>query len=134
MPPAISLKTVTNNVGWSVLSKTTTFGLKFVTVPILARILSPEEFGAVAVAQTVVIFLAMIGSAGLAASLVLKHGDAGAYSAANRFSSIPNQVVLAALMGVYAVLVLLTERELLRKLLQLLREERATAANAGAGG
>ena len=75
MPPAISLKTVTNNVGWSVLSKTTTFGLKFVTVPILARILSPEEFGAVAVAQTVVIFLAMIGSAGLAASLVLKRDE-----------------------------------------------------------
>lgn len=75
MPPAINLKTVTNNVGWSVLSKTTTFGLKFVTVPILARILSPEEFGAVAVAQTVVIFLSMIGSAGLAASLVLKHGE-----------------------------------------------------------
>jgi succinoglycan exporter len=45
MPPAINLKTVTNNVGWSALSKTTTFGLKFVTVPILARILSPEEFG-----------------------------------------------------------------------------------------
>ena len=39
MPPAINLKTVTNNVGWSLLSKTTTFGLKFVTVPILARIL-----------------------------------------------------------------------------------------------
>ena len=35
MPPAISLKTVTNNVGWSVLSKTSTFGLKFVTVPIV---------------------------------------------------------------------------------------------------
>ena len=34
MPPAISLKTVTNNVGWGVLSKTITFGLKFVTVPI----------------------------------------------------------------------------------------------------
>ncbi|WP_274631339.1 lipopolysaccharide biosynthesis protein [Arvimicrobium flavum] len=71
MSPAINLKTVTNNVGWSVLSKTATFGLKFVTVPLLARILSPEEFGMVAVAHTVVIFLTMVGSAGLAASLVL---------------------------------------------------------------
>ena len=82
MAPAINLKTVTNNVGWSVLSKTSTFGLKFVTVPILARILSPQEFGVVAVAQTVVMFLTMIGSAGLATSLVLQngrgHGD-GAY-------------------------------------------------------
>jgi succinoglycan exporter len=42
MPPAINLKNVTNNVGWSVLSKTTTFGLKFVTVPILARMVSRE--------------------------------------------------------------------------------------------
>lgn len=75
MPPAINLKTVTNNVGWSVLSKTSTFGLKFVTVPILARILSPQEFGAVAVAQTVVMFLALIGSAGLAASLVLQRDE-----------------------------------------------------------
>lgn len=75
MPPAINLKIVTNNVGWSVLSKTSTFGLKFVTVPILARILTPQEFGAVAVAQTVVMFLAMIGSAGLAASLVLQREE-----------------------------------------------------------
>ncbi len=72
MAPAINLKTVTNNVGWSVLSKTSTFGLKFVTVPILARILSPQDFGVVAVAQTVVMFLTMIGSAGLATSLVLQ--------------------------------------------------------------
>lgn len=72
MPPAINLKTVTNNVGWSVLAKTSTFGLKFVTVPILARILSPQEFGVVAVAQTVVMFLTMVGSAGLATSLVMQ--------------------------------------------------------------
>jgi len=72
MSPAINLKTVSNNVGWSVLAKTTTFGLKFVTVPLLARILSPAEFGAVAVAHTVVIFLTMVGSAGLAASLVVR--------------------------------------------------------------
>lgn len=72
MPTAVNLKSVTNNVGWSVLSKTSTFGLKFVTVPILARILSPQEFGVVAVAQTVVMFLTMIGSAGLSASLILE--------------------------------------------------------------
>ena len=44
MPTLINAKSVTRNVGWSVLSKTSTFGLKFVTVPILARILTPEEF------------------------------------------------------------------------------------------
>jgi hypothetical protein len=36
MPPVINLKTVTNNVGWSARSKTSTFGLKFVALPILA--------------------------------------------------------------------------------------------------
>lgn len=53
MSPAISLKTVTNNVGWSARSKTSTFGLKFVTVPIMARQALPER-----VAQTVVTLLA----------------------------------------------------------------------------
>jgi succinoglycan exporter len=75
MPPAISLKTVTNNVGWSVLSKTSTFGLKFVTVPILARLLSPEEFGVVAVAQTIVLFLTMVGGAGLASALIVERTE-----------------------------------------------------------
>ncbi|WP_024588099.1 lipopolysaccharide biosynthesis protein [Aliihoeflea sp. 2WW] len=72
MAPVISLRTVTNNVGWSIFSKTSTFGLKFVTVPILARLLSPEEFGIVAVAQLVVLFLTMVGGAGLAAALVVE--------------------------------------------------------------
>jgi len=53
MSPAISLKTVTNNVGWSARSKTSTFGLKFVTVPILARQALPQT-----VAQTIVTLLA----------------------------------------------------------------------------
>lgn len=75
MPPTVNVKSVTSNVGWSVLSKTSTFGLKFVTVPILARILTPEEFGAVAVALTVVQFLAMIGSAGLTSALVIQREE-----------------------------------------------------------
>ena len=75
MPPAVNAKSVTRNVGWSVLSKTGTFGLKFVTVPILARILSPEEFGAVAVALALVQFLAMIGGAGFASGLVIQRQE-----------------------------------------------------------
>lgn len=53
MSPAISLKTVTNNVGWSARPKTSTFGLKFVTVPILATQALLDM-----VAQTVVTLLA----------------------------------------------------------------------------
>jgi succinoglycan exporter len=72
MSQPVNAKSVTRNVGWSVLSKTSTFGLKFVTVPILARLLTPEEFGGVAVALAVVQFLAMIGGAGLASALILE--------------------------------------------------------------
>lgn len=75
MPPTVNVKSVTSNVGWSILSKTSTFGLKFVTVPILARLLSPEEFGGVAVALTVVQFLAMIGGAGLTSALVIQREE-----------------------------------------------------------
>ncbi len=75
MPPTLNVKSVTSNVGWSILSKTSTFGLKFVTVPILARLLTPQEFGAVAVALTVVQFLAMIGGAGLTSALVIQREE-----------------------------------------------------------
>ncbi|MBZ7925719.1 lipopolysaccharide biosynthesis protein [Ensifer adhaerens] len=75
MPSTVNAMSVTRNVGWSVLSKTGTFGLKFVTVPILARILTPEEFGTVAVALTVVQFLAMIGGAGLASALIIQREE-----------------------------------------------------------
>lgn len=71
MAPMHGVKAVTTNVGWSVLSKTATFGLKFVTVPILARLLTPSEFGVVAVALTVVQFLAMVGGAGLTSALIV---------------------------------------------------------------
>jgi succinoglycan exporter len=76
MAPTQGVKSITTNVGWSVLSKTATFGLKFVTVPILARLLTPEDFGSVAVALTVVQFLAMIGGAGLTSALIVdRDGD-----------------------------------------------------------
>jgi len=76
MAPTQGVKSITRNVGWSVLSKTATFGLKFVTVPILARLLTPEDFGSVAVALTVVQFLAMIGGAGLTSALIVdREGD-----------------------------------------------------------
>ena len=75
MSPIHGVKTITTNVGWSVLSKTATFGLKFVTVPILARLLSPSEFGTVAVALTVVQFLTMIGGAGLTSALIMEQQD-----------------------------------------------------------
>ena len=102
MPPVISLRTVTNNVGWSMLSKTSTFGLKFVTVPILARLLTPEEFGIVAVAQLVVLFLTMIGGAGLAAALVVARTPDETTVHSVFWANVAMAIVMAVALYVFA--------------------------------
>jgi len=63
-------RSIVANVGWNVLAKALVFCLKFVSVPILARLLSPAEFGVVATGLVVVVFLALVGGAGLAAGLI----------------------------------------------------------------
>lgn len=103
MSPNVSVKSVTNSVGWSVLSKTSTFGLKFVTVPILARILSPEEFGVVAVALTVVQFLSMISSAGLAAALVVQPHEDTETQHSVFWANLAIAFSMAAILYVWAV-------------------------------
>ncbi|UDF31939.1 UNVERIFIED_ORG: lipopolysaccharide biosynthesis protein (plasmid) [Roseateles sp. XES5] len=100
MSQSVNAKSVTRNVGWSVLSKTSTFGLKFVTVPILARLLSPEEFGAVAVALAVVQFLAMIGGAGLASALILEEKEEEATIHSVFWANLAFAFLMAA--GLYA--------------------------------
>lgn len=83
MPSKVSVKSITSNVGWSILSKTSTFGLKFVTVPILARIFFPKPR-----------FRAPFGR--------------------YRSAALPERIICA-------VLILLMERKLVRKLLELVR-------------
>ncbi|MBB2971367.1 lipopolysaccharide biosynthesis protein [Mesorhizobium sp. RMAD-H1] len=61
---------IARNIGWSVLSKVAVFSLKFISVPILARLLTPAEFGVVATGMIVVFFLLLIGGAGLSAGLI----------------------------------------------------------------
>ncbi|RCS25658.1 lipopolysaccharide biosynthesis protein [Phyllobacterium salinisoli] len=63
-------RTIVKNVGWSILSKIVVFSLKFISVPILARLLTPAEFGVVATGMIVVFFLLLIGGAGLSAGLI----------------------------------------------------------------
>ncbi|MGH6760736.1 MAG: lipopolysaccharide biosynthesis protein [Phyllobacterium sp.] len=124
MAPSINVKSVTNNVGWSVLSKISTFGLKFVTVPILARILTPEEFGVVAVALTVVQFLSMISSAGLAAALVVQPDeDAETHHSvfwANLGISISMAAILYVWSGFFATLLGSPEAAYLLEVMALL--------------
>jgi succinoglycan exporter len=58
------------SVAWSISSKIAIFTLKFVSVPILARYLAPEELGMVASGMIVVTFLLMFAGAGLTAGLI----------------------------------------------------------------
>ncbi|SIQ75519.1 succinoglycan exporter [Rhizobium sp. RU35A] len=62
-------KTLTSVV-WSISSKIAIFTLKFISVPILARYLSPEELGMVASGMIVITFLLMFAGAGLTAGLI----------------------------------------------------------------
>lgn len=67
---ATTSRSIVANIGWHVLAKLLVFTLKFVSVPILARLLTPAEFGVVAAGTVVVIFLALVGGAGLSAGLI----------------------------------------------------------------
>lgn len=62
--------TTVKSIGWSVSSKIASFALKFISVPILARYLDPDEFGVVAAGMIVVTFLLMFAGAGLTAGLI----------------------------------------------------------------
>ncbi|WP_299199321.1 oligosaccharide flippase family protein [uncultured Amphritea sp.] len=74
-------KKITQGVFWGGLSSATSLGLKFMTIPILARLLSPEQFGVVAVALAIMSFIVMaIGKGGLgAAILYYENTDPGQY-------------------------------------------------------
>ncbi len=63
---------------WTVAGRTISMSLKFLTVPILARLLMPEEFGAIAASITIVIFLSMFGAMGIPSALVTHREDNGA--------------------------------------------------------
>lgn len=70
MRRAATSRSIVTNVGWNVLAKCLVFALKFVSIPILARLLTPQEFGVVATGMVVVAFLSLVGGAGLAAGLI----------------------------------------------------------------
>ena len=72
---------LTQGVIYGGLSSAASLSLKFMTIPILARLLSPEEFGVVAISLTLMSFFVMaIGKGGLgAAILYYENTDPGQY-------------------------------------------------------
>ncbi len=68
------IKTVANGASWGVFASGFSTLLKFATIPILARMLTPEDFGAVAVAMVVIMFFSLLGGkGGLSAALIYEH-------------------------------------------------------------
>lgn len=64
---------VISGASWMMAANVSSVLLKFVTIPILARMLTPEDFGVVALGMTIVIFLSFLGGkGGLSAALIAK--------------------------------------------------------------
>lgn len=95
---------MTQGVIWGGLSSTISLGLKFMTIPILARLLTPEEFGVVAVTLAIMSFIVMaIGKGGLgAAILYYENTDPGNYVHTVFWANIIVGIFLAILCYVSA--------------------------------
>lgn len=88
----------TSGVFWLTAQKWTTRLLGFVTIAVLTRLLSPEDFGTVAAASTVLPFFFLLADLGFAAYIVqVKNADQRMLSTAFWFSMSAG-VVLAGLM------------------------------------
>ena len=63
---------IVKGVSWSAVQQFSTQGIQFVISIILARILTPEEFGVVAAAMIVLVILQVINETGFGAALLQK--------------------------------------------------------------
>lgn len=66
---------ILKSAAWTMLGRLLSLSLKFLTVPILARLLMPEQFGLIAASIVVVMFVAMLGGMGLPSALVAEAED-----------------------------------------------------------
>ena len=74
-------KKVAKGVAWGGVGSVASLGLKFMTIPVLARLLSPEDFGVVAIALAIMGFIVMaIGKGGMGAAIIYyENRDPGKY-------------------------------------------------------
>ncbi|MGY3572140.1 oligosaccharide flippase family protein [Vibrio paucivorans] len=68
---SLNKKSVTVNAMWHSLAALFSTGVRFLTIPILVRILNPEDFGNVAIAMAILMFITMVfGNGGAVDSMV----------------------------------------------------------------
>lgn len=84
------INTIANGAFWGIFANVTSLGLKLVTIPILARMLTPEEFGVVAIALTAVLLFSYLGGKG---------GYSAAYIASKNSSHVTWYSALLLNMG-----------------------------------
>jgi O-antigen/teichoic acid export membrane protein len=93
----VDKKQVAKGVAWGGLGSLASLGLKFLTIPVLARLLSPEDFGVVAIALAIMGFIVMaIGKGGMGAAIIYyENRDPGKYIHTAFWSNFFVGVVLA---------------------------------------
>lgn len=112
VPPGTAVPSVgdraTSGVFWLTAQKWTTRLLGFVTIAVLTRLLSPEDFGTVAAASTVLPFFFLLADLGFAAYIVqVKRADQRMLSTAFWFSMIAGVVLCGIMIALAPVLGLL---------------------------
>jgi succinoglycan exporter len=67
---------VMSGASWMMFANVASVILKFITIPILARMLSPEDFGIVALGMSVVFILSLLGGkGGFSGALIAQHNS-----------------------------------------------------------
>lgn len=69
----VNMSSLFNGVVWNSFSTGSSMLFKFITIPILARTLTPEDFGVVALCMTIILFFSFLGgNGGISAALIAK--------------------------------------------------------------
>lgn len=67
-------KSITNGILWTAVGKYSTVIISIIVTAVLARLISPKEFGVVAIASVAIAFLSMISNMGFGPAIIQNKG------------------------------------------------------------